>query len=397
MDEHSEERTPTLPALAARLVTPHGVVDGWLEVGGDRILRIADDDPPADAVRRPRHIVVPGFVDLHHHGGGGHSVTAGDPAAVIGAVRFHRDHGTTTVLASLVTAPVDELTAASRGIAALLSDGCDAGPDDVRRLLVGIHLEGPFLATARCGAQDPAHMIDPTAEVVDELVAAGGGWLRSVTIAPERSGAASAIAQLVDRGVIAAIGHTDARTSDCEIAIAAGATLATHLGNAMRPLHHREPGPIGTCLTAPSVVCELIVDGHHLHDGLVRLAHQAKGDDGVALITDAISAAGVGDGRYELGGHPVEVRGGVARLLDADALAGSTLTMEVAFRNAVGAGLSLDQAARAASTNPARVLGLADERGSIVVGRRADLAVFDEHLALVAVVVSGRVVAGSLD
>lgn len=389
--------TPTLPPLSARIVTPRGTVDGWLEVDGDRIGRIAEDDAPAGAVRRPRHIVVPGFVDLHHHGGGGHSVTAGDPNAVIGAVRFHRDHGTTTALASLVTARVDDLTDASRRIAALLSDGSDAAPDDVRALLAGIHLEGPFLATARCGAQDPVHMIDPTADIVDELLAAGGGWLRSVTVAPERSGATAAITRLVDHGVVAAIGHTDASTLDCEAAVAAGATLATHLGNAMRPLHHREPGPIGTCLTAPSVVCELIVDGHHLHEAMVRLASRAKGDDGIALITDAISASGAGDGEYELGGHRVEVRNGVARLHAGDALAGSTLTMKAAFRNAVGAGLSLDQAARAASTNPARVLGLSGDRGSVAVGQRADLVVLDEHLDLVAVVASGRLVAGSVD
>lgn len=343
-------------------------------------------------------VIVPGFVDIHVHGGGGHSMTLGEPDAVAAAAAFHLGHGTTTIMASTVTAPLDELVATCTRIATLIDERGD-DPEPAARL-AGIHLEGPFLATGRCGAQNPAHMIDPTPDAVEALIAAGGRHLRMVTIAPERPGAMDAIRRFVDAGVLVAVGHTDADLAQARAAIDAGATVATHLANAMPPLLHRAPGPIGACLTDARVTCELIVDNLHLDPTMVMLAHAAKGATGLSLITDAISAAGVGDGDYVLGELAVRVSGGAARLVDADgghgSLAGSTLTMDAALRNAVAAGVPLTDAVMAASTNPARLLGLGDVTGSIAAGCRADLVVLDRELTVRAVLAGGELCAGAL-
>lgn len=386
-------------AVGGRVLTPDGtLVRGFVEIVDGRIGEVGFDRPPAGAHANPDWTIVPGFVDIHVHGGGGHSVTAGNPDAVVGTSTFHRQHGTTTTLVSLVTASADDLMESIGSIATLLEDA----PPELRDQIAGIHLEGPFLAAARCGAQNPEHMIDPSRRLIELMLAAGRGCVRVVTIAPERDGALDAIRQLVAAGVIAAIGHTDATFEQTRAALDAGATLATHLGNAMSPLHHRDPGAIGGCLTSPLVVCELIADGHHLHPGMIRLAAMAKSEDGIVLVTDAISAAGAGDGRYVLGSLDVDVIDGVARLAGASppesgSLAGSTLTMDAAYRNALACGLSFGGASRAASLNPARVLGLDSKIGSIERGKRANLVVLDEDLSVAAVIVDGDVVAGSLD
>ena len=374
-----------------RLVGADGDGAGWVEIDGERVAGVGHGAAPPNAQRLDGCSIVPGFVDIHVHGGGGHTMTTGDPDAVVHAARFHRTHGTTAMMASFVTAPLDELAAASRRLAALFDDP----PDDLRRQFLGIHLEGPFLATGRCGAQNPEHMVDPTPEAVAALIAAGGGHLRMVTIAPERPGSLDAVRQFVAAGVTVAIGHTDCTWADAVAAIEAGATVATHLGNAMPPVHHRQPGPFGACLGSAAVTCELIVDGHHLHPATVRLAHLTKGAGGIALITDAISAAGAEDGRYRLGDLDVDVAGGVARLAHGDSLAGSTLTMDAALRNAVAAGLPLTDASAAASTNPAGVIGHRDG-GRIAPGSPADLVVLEADHTVRAVVAAGQVVSGSL-
>ena len=378
---------------ARRIVAGRETLDGWVELDGGRITHVTASGPPPDATDLGDAVLVPGYVDIHVHGGGGATMTTGDPELVATAAAFHRTHGTTTTLASLVTAPLDALLSASQRIAAMIDSG-GTNPGAVNP--VGIHLEGPFLATRRCGAQNPAHMIDPTPDAVDALIEAGGGHLRQVTIAPERPGAIDAIGRFVAADVVAAIGHTDANTAETSAAIAAGATLATHLGNAMSPLHHREPGPIGACLAAAGVTCELIADGHHLHPTMIAMAAAAKGPDRFALITDAIRAAGAGDGSYLLGELSVEVVGGVARLTAGGALAGSTLTMDRAVANAVSAGVPLVDAVTAATATPARVIGLSGEIGTIAAGKHADLVVLNRDLTVRAVIAAGEVVAGSL-
>jgi N-acetylglucosamine-6-phosphate deacetylase len=349
---------------------------GAVETDGDRVASVR-----AIGGRTSPQWILPGFVDIHVHGGGGATFTTGDPAQARTAAAFHRRHGTTTMLASLVTAGVSTLRESVDRLEPLVTEG----------LLVGVHLEGPYLSPARCGAQNPMFVRDPDLAELTSLLASG--VVRMVTLAPERPGALDAISLIVHSGVIAAVGHTDATYEQCVAAIAAGASVATHLGNAMRPIHHREPGPMLALLDAPGVVIEQIADGIHLHDGMLGHTVRAAGPDRVALITDAMAAAGMPDGPYELGGRAVTVADGVARLAGDGAIAGSTLTMDAALRRAVHSGVSIVDAARMAATTPARVLGLDAELGALSPGLRADIVVLDSELRVTQVLRSG--VAGS--
>ena len=248
--------------------------------------------------------MLPGFVDLHVHGGGGASFTEGTADQARQAAAFHARHGTTTMLASLVTAPVAELEARADLLAGLAVEG----------VIAGLHLEGPFLSPARSGAQDPRHMLAPDAAVFERLHAAARGQLRILTLAPELPGAGAVIEAARRAGVTVAVGHTDATADVTTAAIDAGATHATHLFNAMRPLHHREPGAAGALLDRAEVTCEVIADGVHLHDMAIRLAFRAAGPARLVLVSDAMAAAGMPDGHYRLGSMRVTVAGGVARL-----------------------------------------------------------------------------------
>jgi N-acetylglucosamine-6-phosphate deacetylase len=350
------------PRLLAggRVVTPGGVLSpGWIRLAGSLIDTVGAGEPPEP---HPAGLpvtdlrgrwVLPGFVDMHVHGGGGTSFTEGSADDARNAAEFHRRHGSTTIVASLVTAPLAELEARAAMLAGLARDG----------VFAGIHLEGPFLAAARCGAQDPRHMIAPDPGAFASLHAAAAGQLRVITLAPELPGAAGLIEAAAGAGVIAAIGHTDATADVTAAAVDGGATHATHLFNGMRPLHHREPGPVGALLDRDEVSCEVIADGVHLHDTAVRLVARAAGPGRLVLITDAMAAAGMADGSYPLGSLRVAVAGGVARLAGADgpgAIAGSTATMAGVVRRAVAAGLPVTEVAAAASTTPARILGLRD-------------------------------------
>jgi N-acetylglucosamine-6-phosphate deacetylase len=358
--------------ISGRIVRPGAVVPGHVEIDGPTILAVTADDRAGD------DIIVPGFVDLHCHGGGGHTFTTGDVAQARGAAAFHLGHGTTTMLASLVSSPFELMRDATAAYLPLVRE----------RVLAGVHYEGPYLSGARCGAQNPEFLRDPSVAELTELIKLGEGAVRMVTIAPELPGATEAIALLRAHGVLAAIGHTDATYEQAKAGIAAGATVGTHLFNGMRPPHHREPGPVVGLLDSV-VVCELIADNIHLHPGMLAFAARAAGPDRAALVTDAMDAAGMPDGDYELGGQEVVVADRVARLARNGSIAGSTLTMDVALRNAVEAGLPLEDAAAMASTTPARVLGLDDEVGALEAGLRADLVVLDAGLNLKRVMRAG--------
>lgn len=371
----------------ARVVTPSGVLDpGWVRVDGATIIAAGPGDPPpaqpdAPVVDATGLWAVPGFVDIHCHGGGGESFASAEPAKVSRIVAAHRQHGTTTMLASLVSRPIPELTGQIAALAELVDDG----------LIAGIHLEGPFLSAARCGAHDPAVLGPPDQASVRTLLRAGRETIRMVTIAPELDGAVSAVGRLVDAGVLAAIGHTNATELEVLPAIEAGARVATHLFNGMRPLHHREPGPIGTLLDDDRVTIELICDLVHVHPRVVRLAARHAGAGRTVLITDAIAAAGAGDGVYDVGGLPITVTNGVPTLAGGQALAGSTLTMDAAFRNLVhGCGLSVPEAVEATATHPADLLGVGTVTGRLATGYLADLVLLDDELRPVAVMRRGE-------
>jgi N-acetylglucosamine-6-phosphate deacetylase len=365
---------------ADTVVGPDGAGPGWVEITDERIAATGRGAPP----RRPDRdlgdaVLAPGFVDLHCHGGAGAAFPDGDPDEALRAVAFHRAHGTTTLLASLVAAAPAELRRAVDGLAGLVSDG----------ELAGLHLEGPWLAAGRCGAHDPTALRDPNPGELDRLL--GTGAVRMVTLAPERAGGLDAIRRVTAAGPLAAVGHTDATCELTCAAIAAGARIGTHLFNAMAPVHHRDPGPIVALLEDERVTVELINDGTHLHPAVLELAFAGAGADRVAFITDAMGAAGMGDGRYPLGPLEVEVRDGVARLVEGGSIAGSTLTLDHAFRRAVTIdGLPVEDAVRALSANPARLLGIDDRTGSLETGKHADLVVLDADFHVAGVMRQGE-------
>lgn len=360
----------------ARVVTPDEVLDGWVRVRAGRITEIGSGPAPDDEQVRDLGgaWLAPGFVDMHVHGGGGASFQTGAAADVAAAAAFHRRHGTTSLVASLVTAPVADLVTSVRRLAELAADG----------LVAGIHLEGPFLAGAFCGAHDADLLRDPDPESLDQLLTAGAGHVAMITLAPERAGGLDAVRRVVDAGAVAAIGHTAADYDTVRRAVEAGATVATHLFNAMPSLHHRDPGPVVALLEDDRVVVELINDGIHVHPAMLRLSF-ATSPGRTALVTDAVSATGLGDGELLLGELRVTVRDGQARLSEGGSLAGSVLTLDRAVRNAVAVGVPVLDALRAASTVPADALGIGDRAGRIRVGAPADLVVLDERLEVVEV------------
>jgi N-acetylglucosamine-6-phosphate deacetylase len=378
-----------------RIVTPAGAIDGEVLIRDGRIAEVVPRGSGADAVELGERWLIPGFIDTHVHGGGGAQFNTDDPAEVTAVADFHARHGTTTLLATLVAAPPDELASALRAIR--------VGADRVRSARVaGSHLEGPFLNTARPGAMDPSHFLAPDPAVLDRLLGAaardggcggggGGGGVRMITIAPELPGAIALIEAAVARGVVVSLGHTEGTYAETEAAARAGARSVTHLFNGMRPLHHRDPGVLGAALDLPQLSCELICDGVHVDPSSVRLAYRAKGPGAVRLITDAMAAAGMPDGAYRLGATEVAVRRGVASNPRTDAIAASTLTMDRAFANAIRfLGISVQDAVVLASTNPARLLGLSHRRGAIAPGMDADLVVLDRDLAPCATLVAGE-------
>lgn len=360
---------------------------GWIDVDRGLIREVGAGTPP-----RPVDLplgavtVVPGFVDIHVHGGGGAAFPTTDVSdigrATATVVDLHRRHGTTTMIASLVAAQPDELLAQVRAMAEQVQSG----------VVAGIHLEGPWLAAERCGAHELSALRDPDPAELSRVLTAGGGNVRMVTLAPERRGGLAAIRQIVAAGAVAAVGHTDATYAHARAAIDAGATVATHLFNAMRPVHHREPGPVLALIEDPRVTVELITDGVHLHPALYRDVSRSVGPDRVALMTDAMAAAGMADGAYTLGALAVNVLEGVARVAGTDTIAGSTATMDQVFRYAVANSAlplddSLKRAVRQSSVNPARALGLPE--AGLTVGAAADLVVLDPQLMVTAVLHRG--------
>ncbi|WRZ92182.1 N-acetylglucosamine-6-phosphate deacetylase [Streptomyces sp. NBC_01007] len=384
---------PSKVLAGARVVLPTGIVhDGRVIIDGPRIADAGDPSAhpagvlgaaPADTpvTDLSGHWVVPGFVDIHNHGGGGASFTSGTAEEVLRGIHTHRLHGTTTVVASTVTGDMHGL--AER--AGMLSELAEQGD------IAGIHFEGPFISPCRKGAHSEELLRDPDPAEVRKLIDAARGRASMVTLASELPGGLDSVRLLAEHGVIAAIGHTDATYEQTQAAIDAGATVATHLFNAMPALGHRAPGPIAALLEDERITVELINDGTHLHPASLELAFHHAGPGRVAFITDAMDAAGFGDGRYMLGPLEVEVADGVARLVEGGSIAGSTLTLDRAFQRAVTIDrLPVEDVVAALCVNPARLLGRYDRVGSLEPGKDADLVVLDADFALKGVMRGGE-------
>ena len=335
----------------------------------------------ADA--KPRYIV-PGFVDVHVHGGGGGDAMDGS-SGLSAMTRFHAAHGTTALLATTITNPWDRIVAALTAIKAFSSS------DTANARVLGAHLEGPFISPQRLGAQPPFTVL-PTSDRVREILELG--IVKVVTIAPELPGALKAIELFLAAGVRVSLGHTVATAEVVNEVFALAAKLGksplicgTHLYNAMGGLEGRNPGVVGALLGNPNSYAEIILDGHHVHNSAFRAAFFAKPDK-LMLITDAIRAAGQPDGEYELGGQSVRLEGGAVRLPNGS-LAGSVLTMLGAVKNAVAGGLALEVALKLASLHPAQYLGL-QGYGKLTLGAVADLVVLSDSLEIEAVFVGGE-------
>lgn len=316
----------------------------------------ADFDAESEAIDARGAVLTPGYVDIHAHGAWGSSFDDG-PAAIATARAGHAVHGTTRQVLSLITNPIDVMAANLR----MVHRVCDQRPD-----CLGAHLEGPFLALSRKGAHDPNALRDPTDDVVDRLLEAADGAIRQITIAPELEHGVRAIGRFAQAGVVPAVGHTDADYETARRGFDAGARILTHVFNAMNGIHHRQPGPIPAALDDGRVHIELINDGFHVQDPAVRLAYTLF-EGRTVFITDAMAATDCPDGSYKLGALDVEVRDGHARLVSNGAIAGSTLTLDVAVRRAVRTlGFAAPKAVESATLNPARALGL--DRPNAVTG-----------------------------
>ncbi|RGE19811.1 N-acetylglucosamine-6-phosphate deacetylase [Leucobacter sp. wl10] len=348
----------------------NGSVD---EIGtGDGWRRAADPARLAEVVDGRGMILTPGFIDLHVHGGGGHANEDG-AAAIRASLDAHRAHGTTRAVLSFVS---DRPTA----LRPRLAEVAELARTDTA--VLGSHLEGPFLSDRYRGAHDPERLTLPAEDEIEALIDAARGTLRQVTLAPELPGGTAAIPRLIAAGAAVAVGHTSAGYETALAAFDAGASILTHAFNAMPPLHHRDPGPVGAALASPHVTLELINDGVHVHPVLAGTLF-ARAPGRVALVTDAVAAACARDGEYALGALAVTVRDGVARLRDGGAIAGSTLTLDAALRRSVSVcGVELTEAVRALTETPAAAIGRAGDLGSLRAGYAADAVLLDRELAV---------------
>lgn len=378
----------------AEVVTPRGIIhDGAVIVEEGVIAYVGSasglpSNSPASAatIDAGGNYVIPGFIDVHVHGGMLEDFSIPGKDAFDAITRLHCSQGTTSMLATTMTMPYDVIDEVLAEVHEYMLN------DMPYAQLVGVHLEGPFISPEWPGAQNPAHIVPPNRSWVEAWNTKYPGLIKQVTFAPEREGALELTRYLRKEGIVAAAGHTDATYEEITAAVEVGLHHAVHTFNAMTPLHHRKPGTAGAVLSTPAISAEIIADGIHVHHAAIRLLAQVKNSGNLILITDAMSAAGLGDGEYKLGDLPVIVKDNVCTLKDSDnTLAGSTLTMIRGFRHLVKeVGLSVERASEAASLNPAKLIRIDHLTGSIETGKQADLLLVDQDLNLQATWVKGR-------
>jgi N-acetylglucosamine-6-phosphate deacetylase len=376
--------TTTLLHVGSAITPTSEIRDAGILIRDGEIERIGKRDEfelPAGAqeIRAGDSVAIPGFIDVHIHGAGGRDVMEGTREALSTITKKVAQHGTTSIVATTVTASTDDTLHAVEGISKYIPQQLESG--DFRAEILGIHFEGPFLSKERRGVHPPNLLQPPSAEVLQKFLHAAAGNARILTIAPELLGAMPCIDAARSLGMVVSIGHTDATYEQARAAIAHGAHHATHAYNAMRPFSHRDPGVIGAVLTSPEVNAELIADGIHVDEIAIKVLLQAKGPEHVVLISDGTPATGMPDGKYKLGGIDVTVVDGVCRDA-AGKLAGSTLTLDRALRNIVALGIPLANAVRMLTLNPATILGIEFKKGALRTGADADILLLNEALQI---------------
>ena len=370
---------------AARAITPTSEIkDAGILIREDVIEAVGPRSgmslpSGAQEIRGADKTAVPGFIDVHIHGAGGHDVMEGTPEAFRSITSKVAEHGTTSLVATTVTASADDTVRAVEGITGYIARQHQS--EAPRAEILGIHFEGPFISKERRGVHPPQWIQLPSAQTLGRFLKAAAGNARILTIAPELLGAAPCIDAAREAGLVVSMGHTDATYEQARAAMARGARNATHVYNAMRPFSHRDPGVIGAVLTSPDVNAELIADGVHVEEAAMKLLLLAKGATRVILVSDGLSATGMPDGKYTLGGMEVTVTGGVCRNAEG-VLAGSTLTLDRALRNIVGLGIALRDAVRMLTLNPAAMLGIEFKKGALRAGADADVLLLDEELQI---------------
>lgn len=391
----SSEAKNAVQLLYGQVLTPRGIrTDGVLAIQGENIAYAGDvselpaslKQAAAEVIHQPDGYIVPGFIDIHVHGGNGEDFMDATKDVLDQITSFHSSQGTTAMLATTMTAPKEAIDRVLKEV----SDYRNQGMSYTK--LEGVHLEGPFISPKWPGAQNPEHIVHANIRWLEEWVSQYPGLVRQVTLAPEREGALEAISWLDQHGIVAALGHTDATYEEVEAAVEAGLSHGVHTFNAMTGLHHRKPGVVGAMLGDDRLSCEIIADGIHVHPAAIRILARMKQDGNLILITDAMSATGMPDGEYTLGDLPVVVEKGIATLKhNRDSLAGSTLTMIKGFQLLVReVGLSIEQASTIGSMNPARKIGIADRTGSLEAGKLADILVLSSDLELQGVWIQGQ-------
>lgn len=385
---------PPLSILARRALTPsEEIADPVVLVENGVIAAVGPREsihiPPGARMLDTGNVtIVPGFVDVHIHGAGGHDVMEATPEALAAVTTTSARFGTTSLLATTVSASLDATCRSLEAIASYIRGQAPAGAEPRARIL-GIHFEGPFLSSVRRGVHPPEWLATPSLASFSRLLDAAQGYGRLLTLAPELAGAPDLVREAAGKGLVVGMGHTDATYSEAREAIRLGARHAVHVFNAMRPFSHRETGILGAVLTSPEVTAELIADGVHVDAPAMRLLLATKGAARVLLISDGTAATGMPDGNYRLGTFDVTVKGGVSRNAEG-VLAGSTLTLDRAIRTIVNLGIPLADAVRMATLTPARLLGMEKQIGVLATGAAANLVILDEKLNIAGVIVEGR-------